>query len=71
MTYSRVRSRSVIWLLVFGGLAAAGVVALVVMALGVRHKIDDVLVEVRMLGERHDELRALTAQVQLPRKPRE
>ena len=70
MTYSRVRSRSVIWLLVFGGLAAAGVVALVVMALGV-HKIDDVLVEVRMLGERHDELRALTAQVQLPRKHRE
>ena len=71
MTYSRVRSRSVIWLLVFGGLAAAGVVALVVMALGVRHKIDDVLVEVRMLGERNDELRALTAQVQLPRKHRE
>lgn len=71
MTYSRVRSRSVIWLLVFGGLAAAGVVALVVMALGVRHKIDDVLVEVRMLGERHDEFRALTAQVQLPRKHHE
>lgn len=55
-----------IWVIVLGCLAVAGVVALVVMTIGVRNKIDDVLVEVRVLEERREELRELTASIQLP-----
>ena len=57
-----------IWAIVLGCLAAVGVVALVVMAVGVRNKVDDVLVEMRMLEERRDELKELTAGTQLPHK---
>ena len=67
----RVRSRSVIWVIVLGCLAAAGVVVLVVLAVGVRDKIDDVLVETRVLEERREELKELTASVQLPHKHHE
>ena len=67
----RVRSRCVIWVIVLGCLAAAGVVVLVVLAVGVRNKIDDVLVETRVLEERREELKELTASVQLPHKPHE
>ena len=67
----RVRSRSVIWVIVLGGLAAAGVVVLVVLAVGVRKKIDDVLVETRVLEERREELKELTASIQLPHKHHE
>ena len=67
----RVRSRSVIWVIVLGCLAAAGVVVLVVLAIGVRNKIDDVLVETRVLEERREELKELTASVQLPHKHHE
>ena len=67
----RVRSRSVIWVIVLGCLAAAGVVVLVVLAVGVRKKIDDVLVETRVLEERREELKELTASVQLPHKHHE
>ena len=57
-----------IWAIVLGCLAAVGVVALVVMAVGVRNKVDDVLVEMRMLEERRDEVKELTAGIQLPHK---
>lgn len=67
----RVRSRSVIWVIVLGCLAAAGVVVLVVLAVGVRNKIDDVLVETRVLEERREELKELTASVQLPHRHHE
>ena len=67
----RVRSRSVVWGIVLGCLAAAGVVVLVVLAVGVRNKIDDVLVETRVLEERREELKELTASVQLPHKHHE
>ena len=67
----RVRSRSGIWGIVLGCLAAAGVVVLVVLAVGVRNKIDDVLVETRVLEERREELKELTASVQLPHKHHE
>ena len=60
-----------IWVIVLGCLAAAGVVALVVMTIGVRNKIDDVLVEVRMLEERREELKELTASVQLSHRHHE
>jgi len=61
----------VIWAIVLGCLAAVGVVVLVVMAIGTRNKIDDVLVEMRMLEERRDELKELTAGVQLPHRHHE
>ena len=60
-----------IWAIVLGCLAAVGVVVLVVMAIGTRNKIDDVLVEMRMLEERRDELKELTAGVQLPHRHHE
>lgn len=60
-----------IWVIVLGCLAAAGVVVLVVLAVGVRNKIDDVLVETRVLEERREELNELTASVQLPHKHHE
>ena len=60
-----------IWAIVLGCLAAAGVVVLMVMAIGTRNKIDDVLVEMRMLEERRDELKELTAGVQLPHRHHE
>ncbi|WP_314291040.1 hypothetical protein [Arachnia propionica] len=60
-----------IWVIVLGCLAAAGVVVLVVLAVGVRNKIDDVLVETRVLEERREELKELTASVQPPHKHHE
>ena len=42
-----------------------------VLAVGVRNKIDDVLVETRVLEERREELNELTASVQLPHKHHE
>ena len=60
-----------IWAIVLGCLAAAGVVVLVVMAIGTRNKLDDVLVEMRMLEERRDELKELTAGIQLPHRHHE
>ena len=46
-------------------------VVLVVLAVGVRNKFDDVLVETRVLEERREELKELTASVQLPHKHHE
>ena len=60
-----------IWVIVLGCLAAAGVVVLVVLAIGVRNKIDDVLVETRALEERREQLKELTAIIQLPHKHHE
>lgn len=42
-----------------------------VLAVGVRNKIDDVLVETRVLEERREELKELTASVQPPHKHHE
>ena len=60
-----------IWAIVLGCLAAVGVVVLVVMAIGTRNKIDDVLVEMRMLEERRDELKELTAGIRLSHRHHE
>ena len=46
-------------------------VVLVVMAIGTRNKIDDVLVEMRMLEERRDELKELTAGIRLSHRHHE
>lgn len=44
---------------------------MVVLAIGVRNKIDDVLVETRALEERREQLKELTAIIQLPHKHHE
>ena len=46
-------------------------VVLVVIAIGTRNKIDDVLVEMRMLEERRDALKELTAGIRLPHRHHE
>ncbi len=55
-----------VWIVIAGGLAAVGLVVLAVLANGVRHKLADVLDEVRHMDRRRAELRELTARIQLP-----
>lgn len=55
-----------VWIVIAGGLAAVGLVVLAVLANGVRHKLADVLDEVRYMDRRRAELRELTARIQLP-----
>ncbi|MDR1768658.1 MAG: hypothetical protein LBR32_09590 [Propionibacteriaceae bacterium] len=55
-----------VWALVFGGIAAAGLVLLVCYAIWLWHKASDLYSEIEMLGKRADELSQLLAQVSLP-----
>jgi hypothetical protein len=55
-----------LWALVFGGIALAGLVMLVSYGVWLAHKAADVMSEVRMVGERVAELADLLAQVQIP-----
>ncbi|MDO5093658.1 MAG: hypothetical protein Q4D79_09615 [Propionibacteriaceae bacterium] len=54
------------WIAAFSGLALAGLVVLAILARGVRHKLTDVLDEVKHLNQRRTELKELTASIQLP-----
>lgn len=56
----------VIWTAVVGGLALLGFIGLAVSAVMLKHKADDVMAEVTMVGQRVDELRTLVAQLELP-----
>ena len=58
-----------VWVLVFGSIALAGVVLLVCYGVWLAHKAADVLSEVAVLGERTGQLADLLAQVQLPGSP--
>ena len=55
-----------LWALVFGGIALAGLVMLVSYGVWLAHKAADVMSEVRMVGERVAQLADLLAQVQIP-----
>ena len=55
-----------IWVLVFAGIAAAGLVMLVSYAVWLLHKASDVLSEVRVLFDLGDQLATLLAQIQVP-----
>ena len=48
-----------IWVIVLGCLATAGVMVLMVLAIGVQNKIDDVLIKTRALEEHREQLKEL------------
>jgi hypothetical protein len=55
-----------IWVIVFGGIALAGVVMLISYAVWLAHKASDVWNEVDMLAVRANELAELVGQIQVP-----
>lgn len=56
----------VIWVVVVGGIAVLGFVALAVSAVMLRHKVDDVMSEVAVVMKRAREIGALLGQLDLP-----
>jgi len=56
----------VIWVLVFGGIAVAGLIMLIAYAIWLAHKAADVFAEVKVLGNRADQFLQLTAQIEVP-----
>jgi hypothetical protein len=55
-----------VWVIVFVGIALAGVVMLISYAVWLAHKASDVWSEVDMLAERANELAQLVGQIQVP-----
>ena len=55
-----------VWVLLFGGLALAGLVILVCYAVWLIHKASDVMSEVRVLLNRGDQLAAIVGEVEVP-----
>ncbi len=55
-----------IWVLIFGGIALFGAVAVISYAVWLAHKASDLFSEVRMLGQRADEAGELLGRIQLP-----
>ena len=57
-----------IWVIVFVGIALAGLVMLISYAVWLAHKAADVWSEVDMLAVRADELAQLLAQIEVPER---
>lgn len=57
---------SVIWVLIFGGVALLAVVTAVSYGVWLAHKVSDLYSEVRMLGQRATEAGELLGRIQLP-----
>ena len=55
-----------VWVLIFGGIALAGLITVASYAVWLAHKASDLFSELQMLGKRAEELAALVSQVQLP-----
>ena len=55
-----------IWVLVFGGIAVAGLAMVVSYAVWLFHKASDVMSEVRVLFDLGDQLARLVGQIQVP-----
>jgi hypothetical protein len=55
-----------IWVIVFGGIALAGLVMLISYAIWLAHKAADVWSEVDMLAVRANQLAQLLAQIEVP-----
>jgi hypothetical protein len=55
-----------VWVIVFGGIALAGVVMLISYAVWLAHKASDVWSEVDMLAVRANELAELVGQIEVP-----
>ncbi|MGC3956044.1 MAG: hypothetical protein QM804_17670 [Propionicimonas sp.] len=60
-----------VWVLVFGGIALAGLITLVSYLVWLAHKAADLFSEIEMLGTRAGELAALLEQLELPTGTRE
>jgi hypothetical protein len=60
----------VVWVLVFGGIALAGLVMLVCYAVWLIHKASDVMSEVRVLVNRGDQLAAIVGEIEVPQRTR-
>lgn len=54
------------WVLIFAGIALAGLITVVAYAVWLAHKASDLFSELKMLGKRAEELADLVSQVQLP-----
>ena len=52
-----------IWVAVVGAIALAGMVALVIYGIGLKHKFDDVMVAANVVATGAREIRALVGQV--------
>ena len=57
-----------IWVIVFAGIALAGLVMLICYAVWLAHKAADVWSEVDMLAVRANELAQLVAQIEVPER---
>jgi hypothetical protein len=55
-----------VWVIVFGGIALAGVVMLISYAVWLAHKASDVWSKVDMLAVRANELAELVGQIEVP-----
>ena len=55
-----------VWVLVFGGIALAGVAMVIGYAVWLAHKAADLFSELEMLGTRAEELAAVLERLQLP-----
>ena len=55
-----------IWVLVFGGIALAGLIMLISYGVWLAHKAADVMSEVVVLADRADQLAGLLSQIQPP-----
>ena len=53
----------VLWVLVFGGIALAGLVMLICYVVWLAHKAADVISEIQVLAERADQLAMLLSQI--------
>lgn len=54
------------WVLIFGGIALAGLITVVSYAVWLAHKASDLFSELQMLGKRAEELATLVSKVELP-----
>lgn len=55
-----------VWVLVFGGIALAGLAMVIGYAIWLAHKAADLFSELEMLGTRAQELAALLERIELP-----
>lgn len=55
-----------IWVLVFGGVALAGLVTLVAYAVWLAHKASDLFAEMRVLGKRLGDIAELLGNIEIP-----
>lgn len=54
------------WVLIFGGIALAGLITVVSYAVWLAHKASDLFSELQMLGKRAEELATLVSKFELP-----